>query len=118
EDQHAIERALPLRQIDFVIRKDLFVVRHQRQRLDAEDRAVPRIGRALQRRHGGQVVARRPPQHCHTTFPLSEERLTFWRPCASKLSGASQRSNAAFRAGLSLSRIEYHAVSRFCPFTT
>ena len=48
---------------------------------------------------------------------LSAARLCFCRPSLSKLSGASQRSNAALRAGHSLSRIEYQAVSRFSPFT-
>ena len=38
--------------------------------------------------------------------PFSAARLVFCRPCASKLSGASQRSNAALRAGHSLSSIE------------
>jgi len=32
-----------------------------RQRLDAEDRAVLRVSRALQRRHGGKIVARGSP---------------------------------------------------------
>ena len=37
------------------------------------------------------------------------------RPASSKLPGSSQASNAAFRAGHSLSMIEYQAVSRLRP---
>src|SRR5205085_12565109 len=113
----ALERTIALREINFVVGEDLLVVRLERQRLDSEDRAVLRVSRALQRRDGGKIFTRRPP-HGHAALPLSEDRLTFWRPCASKFAGSSQRSNAALRAGHSLSRIEYQAVSRFCPFTT
>jgi len=52
------------------------------------------------------------------THEPSAPRLCFCRPPASKFSGASQRSNAALRAGHSLSMIGNHAVSRFSPFTT
>src|ERR1043166_6796624 len=118
EDQHAVEDTVAPRQTDLVVRKYLRIVRHQRQRLDAEDRAVLVIGRALQRHDGGKVVDRRTPQRAHAAALLSADRLTFCLPCALKFSGAGQRSDAALRAGHSPSSIENHAVSRFCPLTT
>ena len=41
----------------------------------------------------------------------------FCRPSGLKFSGASHFSNASFAHGDSVSRMEYHAVSRFCPLT-
>ena len=49
---------------------------------------------------------------------VGRARGDFWRPSASKFCGASQASNAALRAGQSVSVIANQAVSRFSPFTT
>src|SRR5260370_20650222 len=48
---------------------------------------------------------------------LSVASAIFWRADASKFSGASHVSNAARRAGQSLSTIANHAVSRLRPLT-
>src|SRR5439155_10158523 len=120
EDEHTVETFGTLQQPHLVIAQDLCVVGKQRQRFDAEDRAVLGIGGALQRADGVEVSGRcpaEPGKPIHAGAPLSGARLVRWRPAPSKLSDASQRSKAALRAGHSLSSVEYQAVSRLWPLT-
>ena len=59
-----------------------------------------------------EVFARRPGY-----LVLDDTYYPGWHADVDGRSAPVLASNAAFRAGHSESRIEYHAVSRFCPFT-
>ena len=100
EDQHAVERAVALREIDLVLGEDLRIVRQQRQRLDAEDRAVLRIGRALAAPSTAARSSRsRTPQRAHAASPVERGQAHLLPALRVEILRASQRSNAALRAG-------------------
>src|SRR5438270_1274229 len=117
QDENARQSAFGLLvEQNLVLAQNFDVVGLERNWLDIQNCAVAFVRGTLKRSNLFRFVRPRAAQVFHRgAVPFKAVSDCFCVPFASKLSGANHRSNAALRAGQSVSSIANHAVSRLWP---